>query len=1071
MRVFEAPEQTRSAVLSKYRMVLAGNDPGEIEEFDNLVSGDVSISDADIEDDLLSSVDALLAITTSITLPMNDRRARGLDSIQEGQIEWLCKQFVPLESFGDYDSEDTSDLIWPEDLPRAIETLDWFMQARKDSKVQNQFRLMFPEEISDGASVKNPLDWSCYQMEDVQDALTPGKIATARNERWYPQERGFPPDEADVAYDQDGIMIVRTLKPSAASAYASGTRWCTSHRSTADDYLNTGPLYIVFDNGKKYAQAHYGFKRLHSESDDYASFMDIRDREIYDARNDIREAVANTILRDVSEYFEFMTVDSYIEKEYAAAVAKRDLEISRAKNAIATIERSQVLGSGMLSGRVADNGFLTKQSKRIPDAEDALADAMIKIGIKAEKAVFRNNLNIPMKRVHAQAAISQDEGLGGTTIDISMSESEMLMCLEMIMSNYSMWRNDTTMERENHIEIILNIAVQNEIVDNRITQLLIRIADWCRDSNWDRTEMSDSIKKYYKSLPSPIPPELAIALYKDMEDPDDGKWILRRANAATKRRLGRVVDDSENNATSIREYADWVALDSAEDEILGGLRELIEGSEDVALVCAELRSLSKHMGVAAKAFNRLKKLIHAPSFQDTLYGQAYTIPWSYNGNLSSKETRAANEDWIRRALTNRKNLPINTIDTMQVVAMGPDDDGDYMAELRATIREWDGSLYPVFGTNDYPVGDWHNNPQDAIAEGEEDQEEGIYAALANSIDADQGDSVVSDWGQTVVDIDRLEEIAKDRDGEMMNDITNYWVQLFLINCFFQARFGQQAWETFVAGGTPGIDNRLLERILKIQINDSMTIEQYSESITPIVKKDIMSSDLQPGLLLTDDSTIAGQTFREFRSRQLGPTPKIKGTYLNYDLNLASPDDHMDLTREVLAIYESGGQTIDHPAMSIFKGYFVEPLLPMSQRVVRQETTAGLPKPPAILGYVCYNTRRWIEWDSEDGWTEVWRPGTKHRKPAEPDHVLAVMPNSTRHGGWYGNARYNTTFVPIQAGVIWCTACGGARSPMRGQNSFAIDFARGSSPSWTESASRCYCGGSEKYETLYDELAE
>ena len=46
-------------------------------------------------------------------------------------------------------------------------------------------------------------------MEDVQDALTPGKVATARNERWYPHERGFTSDEADVAYDEDGIMIVR----------------------------------------------------------------------------------------------------------------------------------------------------------------------------------------------------------------------------------------------------------------------------------------------------------------------------------------------------------------------------------------------------------------------------------------------------------------------------------------------------------------------------------------------------------------------------------------------------------------------------------------------------------------------------------------------------------------------------------------------------------------------------------------------------------------------------------------------------------------------------------------------
>ena len=268
MRVFEAPDQTRDAVLSKYRKVLEDQDPNDydyplfLEDFDNIVSGKISPQEAGdyIFEELLPSLEALMSITTSVTLPIDVRRARGLQSIKEGQVEWLCNQFVPLESFGDYDSEITSDLIWPEDLPRAIETLDWFMEARKDSRVQNQFRLMFPEEISDGASIRNPLDWSCYQMEDVQDSLTPGNLATARNERWDPEERGFTPDEADVAYDQDGIMIVRMLKPRAATAYASGTRWCTSHATTAKGYLDTGPLYVVFDNGKKYAQAHYGFK-------------------------------------------------------------------------------------------------------------------------------------------------------------------------------------------------------------------------------------------------------------------------------------------------------------------------------------------------------------------------------------------------------------------------------------------------------------------------------------------------------------------------------------------------------------------------------------------------------------------------------------------------------------------------------------------------------------------------------------------------------------------------------------------------------------------------------------------
>ena len=75
---------------------------------------------------------------------------------------------------------------------------------------------------------------------------------------------------------------------------------------------------------------------------------------------------------------------------------------------------------------------------------------------------------------------------------------------------------------------------------------------------------------------------------------------------------------------------------------------------------------------------------------------------------------------------------------------------------------------------------------------------------------------------------------------------------------------------------------------------------------------------------------------------------------------------MDITNEMISIYQSGGQTIDHPAMQIFRGYFVEPLIPMSQRVVRQVDNKDLSRPPAIMGYVCFNTRRWIEWDSEDG---------------------------------------------------------------------------------------------------------
>ena len=1067
MRVFEAPEQTRDVVLSKYRMALARNDDEEIEEFDRLISGDVKVPDTEIYEDLLPSVDALLGITERMLKSTN---------VSEGQYEWLCNQFVPLESFGDYDSEITSDLIWPEDLPRAIETLDWFMEARKDSRVQNQFRLMFPEEISDGASIRNPLDWSCYQMEDVQDSLTPGNLATARNERWDPEERGFTPDEADVAYDQDGIMIVRMLKPRAATAYASGTRWCTSHATTAKGYLDTGPLYVVFDNGKKYAQAHYGFKARSSYIDDYVSFMDVRDREIYDASDSIRRAVADTILGDAAEYHTgLLTVDGYIEQEYAKAVEKRDLEVSRARKAMENAGRTKILGSSIFANRFDGGSYLRDQAKRITDADDALADAMVKIGAKAEKAVFRSNLSGFTTLSRIQEAIDDDEGIGGSsTVDINMDVDDMDRILDTIVSNYTLWRNDSTFtdsgsnpSREEQMEAILEVADKNEIVDDRITQILIKIADWSRDNTWDSTGMEKGIRRYYKRLPSPVPSELAIALYTDMGDKDAGKFILRRANAATKRRLGRLEDD-ENDDYDISTFIEVGRINNyGLEEVIATMRD-----GDIFVIAKALRPIASDMATAAKAFDRLERMI--PEDENGLDSQ-YSIPLSW----SSRSRVENDKDWIKRALTARKHPPVNIVTEIEIEIIDEDDESDYpyRDEVTLTLRKWNGEVVKYLEYSD----EWYSTEDEAMDTVQGKIDEDFIPQAINNYDGVY--SVLNDWGETPVDTHRLgiitDTIVEGRDDDYedtLHGINNYWVQLFMINQAFQSRFGHDAWETLVTGGIPGIEDDLLSRIMQIPINDTMTIGQYAESIQPVERNDVPARDRHPGLLLTDDDTIADpsapKTFRDFRGRQLSPAPLVKGTYLSYDINLASPDDHMDITNEILSIYQSGGQTIDHPAMSIFEGYFVEPHIPMSQRVVRQVDNKDLPRPPAILGYVCFNTRRWIEWDSEDGWTEMWRPGTKHRNRAKPDHVLAVMPDIKTHwSSWRSANTYDSTFVPIRAGVVWCTACGGARPNARGDNSFTTRFATGDAASWVRSNNKCYCGGSERYESLYDELAE
>lgn len=271
VRVFEAPPQTRDAILAKYGEVFVELSMGRTD-------GDLAVVWGEIEEaaripDLNQRNQALEeALTeTSWTLDNNIRTIVDINQqmiegqISEGMAEWLCYQAVPLNRMDDRIDDDDQTLIWPEDKDRAVETFEWYMAARKDSRVQNMMREMFP-----GRSIKNPLEFSIYDLEDLQDTLTPVKQQTAKNQRWKPEERGIAPGKARTILDDDGWLIVEITDAAVASSYASGTRWCTSNRRTAQGYLNDGPLYVLFRNGQKYGQ-------IHGQSN---QIMDVRDRPI-----------------------------------------------------------------------------------------------------------------------------------------------------------------------------------------------------------------------------------------------------------------------------------------------------------------------------------------------------------------------------------------------------------------------------------------------------------------------------------------------------------------------------------------------------------------------------------------------------------------------------------------------------------------------------------------------------------------------------------------------------------------------------------------------------------------------
>ena len=259
MVVFEAPEQTAAAIANKYQEAFVQNDDDFSQEW---------FIEAEANPSMLQDLSAFQRDDFKLLANLSKAVVDG--KIPEGAAEWLFYQILPIDLFGTYACTQNppagrQNLIWPEDQPRALETFNWYMSNRKDSAVQNRMREKFP-----GRNVKNPLEYTIWELEELQSSLTPESEAEERNERWMPLEMGFKESQAKVAYNKGEIMIVEVNDKNAASKYAAGTRWCTSAPSTAQTYLNKGPLYVVFRNGKKYGQ-------IHSESD---QIMDLQDRPI-----------------------------------------------------------------------------------------------------------------------------------------------------------------------------------------------------------------------------------------------------------------------------------------------------------------------------------------------------------------------------------------------------------------------------------------------------------------------------------------------------------------------------------------------------------------------------------------------------------------------------------------------------------------------------------------------------------------------------------------------------------------------------------------------------------------------
>jgi hypothetical protein len=149
-------------------------------------------------------------------------------------LEWLVRRV----------SE--GNIRWPEDERRAQAALATYANLKQSP------RLLKEHEVS--ADINK---YTLHDLEDIEDKVTGRPLPTGHQEG----ENRNP--SAKLIYDQGGYKIIQIGGPGtdleqaseALCFYANNTRWCTDNPQTNREYLEYGPVYVIFHNGKKIAQA------------------------------------------------------------------------------------------------------------------------------------------------------------------------------------------------------------------------------------------------------------------------------------------------------------------------------------------------------------------------------------------------------------------------------------------------------------------------------------------------------------------------------------------------------------------------------------------------------------------------------------------------------------------------------------------------------------------------------------------------------------------------------------------------------------------------------------------------
>jgi hypothetical protein len=182
-------------------------------------------------------------------------------------VEYLVAQ----RSKGTLINEDTDNTCW-----FVSHALEFFMMVNQSKKIKEHLQAIFsdldvPSEVFQ-INIKDLYRLAVAHYDDVKREFNrftkkkqAGKVIYQDN-TYKIIALGWDPSSPQVSWED----VIDEI-----CAYGKG-KWCTQHKESAEDYLSSGGLYIVFKNGKSLLQTDgREFKDVVNHNFDFSDFSDL----------------------------------------------------------------------------------------------------------------------------------------------------------------------------------------------------------------------------------------------------------------------------------------------------------------------------------------------------------------------------------------------------------------------------------------------------------------------------------------------------------------------------------------------------------------------------------------------------------------------------------------------------------------------------------------------------------------------------------------------------------------------------------------------------------------------------